>query len=123
MRVALANCKVLPEPDPDAAPLRAAGLDAILLAWDDESAKFSACDLTLLRATWNYPEQPWAVHGVGSAVSTQPSLWSRAEIVRWNIHERCLLKLTAAGLRFVQGTSEPARRAGYGVEVKLFVRT
>jgi glutathione synthase/RimK-type ligase-like ATP-grasp enzyme len=102
MRVALANCAVLPEPDPDAAPLlaalRASGVDAIALAWDDENAKFADCDLTLLRATWNYPEQPERFMAWVSAVSTQTSLWNRAEIVRWNLHKSYLLTLAAAGL-------------------------
>ena len=102
MRVALANCQILPEPDPDAAPLlaalEAAGVDAISLAWDDEDANFAGVDLTLLRATWNYPEQPERFMAWISAVSTQTSLWNRADIVRWNIHKSYLLRLAARGL-------------------------
>ena len=62
MDVALATCVVLPEPDPDAAPLaralEAAGVRARELAWDDPAADFAAARLTLLRSTWNYPSQP-----------------------------------------------------------------
>jgi len=64
MHVALASCADLPEPDLDEAPLlealRATGLTAEVLAWDDPAADFSAARLTVLRATWNYPLRPRA---------------------------------------------------------------
>jgi hypothetical protein len=57
MDVALASCKVLPEPDSDAAPLAqalaAAGISAEVLAWDDPDADFASARLTILRSTWN----------------------------------------------------------------------
>jgi hypothetical protein len=58
--VALASCRGLPRPDSDEPPLlgtlRAAGLRAEVLAWDDPAADFTAARLTLLRSTWNYAE-------------------------------------------------------------------
>ncbi len=61
MRIALASCKRLPEPDPDEQllldALRAAGADARVLAWDDEAAPFAEQDVVVLRSTWNYYER------------------------------------------------------------------
>jgi len=105
MRVAFATCKTLPEPDPDAEPLlralQAQGVEACQLAWDDEHADFSAADLTLLRATWNYPQYPSEFLAWVATVSKQTALWNPAEVVRWNYHKRYLLDLARRGLPIV----------------------
>src|SRR5262245_58488406 len=60
MRVAIATCRQIPEPDVDQTrlleALRAAGVTPTMLAWDDPSADFAAHDLVVLRSTWNYYE-------------------------------------------------------------------
>jgi glutathione synthase/RimK-type ligase-like ATP-grasp enzyme len=103
--VALASCVVLPEPDPDLAPLldalRAAGLSSEARAWDDPDADFGEARLTLLRSTWNYSEQPdrflaWIDH-----VAARSVLWNGRETVRWNAHKRYLLDLEARGVPVV----------------------
>ena len=105
MRVALATCKTLPEPDPDAEPLlralRAQGVDACELAWDDVQCDFSAIDLTLLRATWNYPQYPTEFLTWIGRVSEHTALWNPAEVVRWNHHKGYLLDLACRGLPIV----------------------
>lgn len=105
MHVALASCLTLPEPDPDESPLlsalRARGLAAQTVAWDDPHADFGAAQLTLLRATWNYSEQPERFLAWVHDVSRRSQLWNPAEVVRWNIHKRYLLALAERGVPIV----------------------
>jgi hypothetical protein len=105
MDVALASCMTLPEPDPDEQPtlaaLRAAGLSAATLAWDDPLSDFASARMTLLRATWNYSTEAerfaaWAEH---TAVVSR--LWNPWPIVRWNLHKSYLLDLERAGVPIV----------------------
>jgi glutathione synthase/RimK-type ligase-like ATP-grasp enzyme len=106
MRVAVATCRLLPEPDPDQAPLlsalRDAGVEAQVLAWDDPGApdlhSFNAC---ILRSTWNYYEDlagflRWAE---GAAAATR--LENPLSIVRWNCHKTYLSALAQRGVRVV----------------------
>jgi glutathione synthase/RimK-type ligase-like ATP-grasp enzyme len=100
--VALASCAVLPEPDADLPPLldalRAAGLSADVLAWDEPAADFGAARLTLLRSTWNYSERPAEFLAWIDRVAARSALWNRAETVRWNAHKSYLLDLDARGV-------------------------
>jgi hypothetical protein len=58
MKVALATCLNLPEPDADetllTSALRAAGAEVRLLAWDDPNAEATPGELVVIRSTWNY---------------------------------------------------------------------
>jgi glutathione synthase/RimK-type ligase-like ATP-grasp enzyme len=102
MDVALATCKILPEPDPDAAPLlqaaHAAGLDVAPLAWDDPDADWSAPRLTLLRSTWNYPRHAETFVAWAERVARSSALWNPLSVVRWNVHKGYLLDLERAGV-------------------------
>lgn len=102
MDVALASCRRLPEPDPDAAPLVAAladaGIDARVLAWDDPAADWDAARLTVLRSTWNYPLQPERFFDWATAVSRVSTLFNSLPVVRWNLHKRYLLDLASRGV-------------------------
>jgi glutathione synthase/RimK-type ligase-like ATP-grasp enzyme len=97
MHVALASCRVLPEPDPDAEPLSAAlvraGIEAEVLAWDDPSSDWSRATLTVLRSTWNYPQRPDDFLAWAARAARVTDLWNPLEVVRWNIHKRYLLEL------------------------------
>lgn len=103
MRVAIATCRVKPEPDPDEAPLlaalRARGLAADLLAWDDASApppeKFG---LVVLRSTWNYPQAPDAFRDWCVRAAAATRLLNPLPALRWNLHKRYLLDLQAHGV-------------------------
>jgi hypothetical protein len=105
MDVALATCRVLPEPDTDEAPtlaaLRAAGVDAGTLAWDDPAADFSVARLTVLRATWNYPEDPRGFLAWVERTAAVTEMWNPLAAVRWNLHKRYLLELERAGVPVV----------------------
>jgi glutathione synthase/RimK-type ligase-like ATP-grasp enzyme len=103
--VALATCLVLPEPDADLPllliALRAAGLSAEALAWDDPRADFAGARITLLRSTWNYSEQPAAFLAWVDGVAECSSLWNGPDTVRWNAHKSYLLDLQTRGVQAV----------------------
>lgn len=100
--VALASCRTLPEPDPDAAPLgRAlaeAGLSAEVLAWDDAAADWSRARATVLRSTWNYPSRIDAFLAWARRVDSCSRLWNPLPVVRWNTDKRYLLELERKGI-------------------------
>jgi hypothetical protein len=103
MDIALASCRTLPEPDPDAAPLgqalAAAGLEAEVLAWDHPRANWSKARMTVLRSTWNYPLHLDAFLNWAESVARVSALWNPLPIVRWNSHKRYMLDLEANGIR------------------------
>jgi hypothetical protein len=92
--VALVRCRELPEPDADEQPLlralAAAGIGARSLSWDDPTVDWSAVELSLLRATWNYHLDrvgflAWAERAAGAC-----RLYNPLAVVRWNSHKRYL---------------------------------
>jgi glutathione synthase/RimK-type ligase-like ATP-grasp enzyme len=100
--VALAGCRLLPEPDPDQPLLEAAlqsrGLRAATLAWDDPGTDWTSARLTVLRSTWNYPHRPqdflrWIDH-----TATVTELWNPPAVVHANIHKSYLLDLAERGV-------------------------
>jgi hypothetical protein len=105
MDVALATCRVLPEPDIDEAPtlaaLRAAGISAETVAWDDPQSDFSAARMTVLRATWNYPEHPERFLAWLERTAAVTELWNPLPVLRWNLHKSYLLDLERAGVPVV----------------------
>jgi hypothetical protein len=100
--VALVSCRELPKVDRDQAPLldalRAAGLRAEVLGWDDPGADFSSARLTLLRATWNYSRQPQRFVDWLARTAAVSALWNPLPVVRWNLHKSYLLDLARAGV-------------------------
>jgi len=101
MDVALATCRNLPEPDPDAEPLlealARAGIEARFVAWEDE-LDWSSAPLTLLRSTWNYPRHPEAFLAWAEHVAGVSDLWNPIGAVRWNLHKSYLLDLEKRGV-------------------------
>lgn len=116
MRIALATCAVLPEPDPDEAPainaLRVAGHDAHTLAWDDPAADPAGFDLVVLRATWNYYHDADAFLAWVDRAHAVSRVLNAPEAVRWNIHKKYLCELSRDGVPIVPtryiATDEPA---------------
>lgn len=108
MRIALASCLELPEPDPDQAPtleaLARAGHEAMPVAWDDPRADWGSFDLCLLRATWNYARHVEAFEAWLERVSNQTRLWNPAGVAKANLHKRYLLDLEARGISIVPTT-------------------
>jgi glutathione synthase/RimK-type ligase-like ATP-grasp enzyme len=103
--IALASCAVLPDPDPDEAPLlkalRAAGLTAETLAWDSPRSDFGRARATLLRATWNYPDRPAEFLAWVDRTASRSLLLNAPEAVRWNVHKKYLLELERRGVPVV----------------------
>jgi hypothetical protein len=101
----LATCLTLSDPDPDAAPLeealRAAGIDARWLAWEDPAADWATPAPTLLRSTWNYLHHHEAFVAWAARISAAAPLWNPAAVVRWNSHKGYLAELAAAGVPVV----------------------
>jgi hypothetical protein len=113
MRLRIATCARLPEPDPDQEPLldalRAAGIDARLRAWDGADVDWDAPEATVLRSTWNYYRDvdrflAWAARAARSG-----PLYNGLPAVRWNAHKRYLDELRTAGFPIV-----PTRFIGRG---------
>ena len=102
MRIALATCRNIPEPDVDE-PLMLdafakAGAEAKLLAWDEPSAPFEDYDLVILRSTWNYFEH---LPEFLAWVDRTRGLRNPREIVRWNAVKTYLRDLEARGIDVV----------------------
>ena len=102
MKLRVATCMTLPEPDPDAAPLAAglaaAGIDATVLAWEDPAVDWDAPIPTILRSTWNYSLQLDAFLAWIDRVARAAPLFNPPPIVRANAHKRYLLELASRGV-------------------------
>ncbi len=97
MKIALVNCAVLPEHDPDEAPLlealRRAGHDAATLAWDDPAQDPAAFDACVLRATWNYHRRIGEFRDWLHRAARRTRLINPLDTVLWNLHKRYLTDL------------------------------
>lgn len=112
--VALASCRRLPEPDPDAQPLqdalRAKGWTVEVAAWDDPSVDWSRYRLTLLRSTWNYFEDRDGFLAWAEGVDRASRLLNPLSVVSWNTHKRYLLELEQRGVPTVPTALVPRGR-------------
>ncbi|MBD5787192.1 hypothetical protein IF650_13490 [Cellulosimicrobium terreum] len=98
-RVALATCSVLPDLDPDDAPLVGAlanrGVTAEPTVWDDPDVDWDAYAAVVVRSTWDYSARrdefvAWA--------ERVPRLLNAADVLRWNTDKGYLRELDAAGV-------------------------
>lgn len=108
MKLRVATCRAPHEPDPDAVPLAealaAAGFDAALVAWDDPDADWDAPIPTIVRSTWNYPQELDAFLAWLERAAAAAPLLNPIEICRGNLHKRYLLELAARGVPIVPTT-------------------
>jgi glutathione synthase/RimK-type ligase-like ATP-grasp enzyme len=108
MRLRVATCLTLPEPDPDAEPLAAglaaAGIEAAVLGWDDPAADWSSPIPTIIRSTWNYSLARDAFLAWCDRVAATAPLINPPEIARANSHKRYLLELAARGVPTIPTT-------------------
>jgi glutathione synthase/RimK-type ligase-like ATP-grasp enzyme len=105
LRVALATCRELPEPDPDEPllvdALERAGIATEVVAWDGPDYEWGAVDLCILRSTWNYYEDLSGFLRWAERVASMTTLLNPLEVVRWNLDKRYLLELAARGVPVV----------------------
>lgn len=112
-RIVFAGCRALVEGDGDDAglvgALRARGLHARWLAWDDPECE--RADVVILRATWDYIDR---LDEFLAWTRRVPNLLNGPEIVAWNTDKRYLSDLAAAGVPVV-----PSRFFAPGEPVRL----
>jgi len=108
VKLRVATCVTLPEPDVDEAPLASAlaagGFDAQLLAWDDPAADWDAPLPTIIRSTWNYAlDVERFLAWIDRAAASGP-LFNPPDVIGGNLHKRYLLELAARGVPVVPTT-------------------
>ncbi|MDX6197845.1 MAG: hypothetical protein QOJ79_996 [Actinomycetota bacterium] len=102
MRVALAGCRALDDPDEPAliAALARAGVAAQGHPWDDD-LDWSSYDLVVVRSTWDYIARREEFLAWAGAV---PRLANPVSVLRWNTDKRYLERLAAVGVPVVPTT-------------------
>ena len=102
MRVALAGCTALDDPDEPAliAALAAVGVAAEGRPWDAD-VDWSSYNLVVVRSTWDYVERREEFLAWADAV---PRLANPAAVLRWNTDKRYLQRLADAGVPVVPTT-------------------
>ena len=105
MRVDLATCRVLPEPDPDQEPLvqalAAVGIDARLRAWDAPDPADPPADLCVVRSTWNYHERRDDFLAWAARVAARTPVLNPLPILRWSTDKAYLRDLADRGVPVV----------------------
>lgn len=105
MRIAIATCLSLPEPDPDEpallAALASAGHEARAVAWDDGAAPIEGVDACIIRSTWNYYRKTEAFAAWIDAVALKTRLFNPPHVVHWNLHKGYLRDLERGGAPIV----------------------
>src|SRR6185436_11765353 len=101
MRLRIATCRPLPEPDPDEelllSALRARGIDARMAAWNDPRETWREPVTTVIRSTWDYVHDLERFLAWAQAAASVAPLWNPLEVVHWNSHKSYLEELEQAG--------------------------
>lgn len=101
MKVRIATCEPLPEPDVDEdlllEALRDAGVDAQMVPWQDADA-WSQPIPTVIRSTWDYIHHLEAFSSWVEQAQAVAPLWNPMHVVLGNLHKRYLLQLEAQGV-------------------------
>jgi glutathione synthase/RimK-type ligase-like ATP-grasp enzyme len=105
MRVDLATCQVLPEPDPDQELLRdalaRAGVEARLHAWDAPAAPDPPADLCVVRSTWNYHLRRDEFLAWAEQTAARTPVLNPLPVLRWSTDKSYLGDLAARGVPVV----------------------
>ncbi len=102
MKIALATCFNIPEPDIDEALMLESfdrrGHEVYLAAWEDSTIDWSDFDAVIVRSTWNYPLNAdrfadWIQH-----VDAATTLLNPANVMLGNLNKRYLIGLGERGV-------------------------
>lgn len=112
MDVALVTCAALPGLHADDRhlldALRAAGVDARPVVWEDAHHDWGAARLTVMRSAWDYAFRREQFLAWADRVAGRTTLWNSARMVRWNTHKRYLCDLAERGVSVVPTVLLPA---------------
>jgi glutathione synthase/RimK-type ligase-like ATP-grasp enzyme len=104
MRLRIATCRPLPEPDPDEdlllAALAAAGIEATMCDWRD-AGRWGDAVPTVVRSTWDYIHHLDAFRGWVARTAAAGPFWNPADAMLDNLDKRYLLDLMARGVPVV----------------------
>jgi glutathione synthase/RimK-type ligase-like ATP-grasp enzyme len=106
-RVALVTYDPGEEPSADrdlpvlGAALEAAGVEAVVVHWDDPVVDWGAFDLALIRSTWDYSWRVAEFVGWAERCGRLTRLANPAAVVRWNTDKRYVGDLAVAGVPVV----------------------
>lgn len=105
MRIAIATCRPLPEPDVDEPllleALANAGIEAEMTAWDNAKTMWGSYDACVVRSTWNYPEQPVAFRNWVTSTGQAVRLFNPPLAMAGNINKRYLQDFASGGVATV----------------------
>lgn len=98
--VALVTWTALPDGDPDdralLLALRARGVAAAYVPWDDAATDWPGVRLAVLRSPWNYTWTTADFLAWCDRAAATTTLWNPPGLVRWNAHKGYLRDLAAA---------------------------
>jgi O-ureido-D-serine cyclo-ligase len=124
MRIALVTAISAFRLDEDLAPLQsalhAAGIDAPIVAWDDDTVSWGRFDAALLRSPWDYTQRLGEFLAWAERTDAQTRLLNPLEVVRDNTDKHYLGALAARGLAVVPSRFvEPGDDAGKALKAFL----
>lgn len=78
--------------------LRAGGVDAEVVVWDDPSVRWDTYDRVVLRSTWDYPQRLGSFLEWLERVAAVTDLRNPVPMVRWSLDKHYLADLDRAGV-------------------------
>jgi hypothetical protein len=102
VKLRIATCRPLPEPDPDEDllldALAAAGVRARMAAWNDPHELWDEPAATVIRSTWDYIHDVDGFMAWAARAAAAGPLWNGLGAIEQNVHKRYLLDLAGRGL-------------------------
>jgi glutathione synthase/RimK-type ligase-like ATP-grasp enzyme len=104
--IGLVTSAELPNLDPDCQPLlsalKALGVQASPVIWDDPACNWGRMKGAIIQSTWDYQTRRQAFLQWAETVSQQTRLWNPASIVRWNTDKTYLHTFAQRGVTTVE---------------------
>ncbi len=123
MDVALITCAALPGLHADdrclLRALRAAGIRAEPVVWEDRYVDWGTVRICLLRSAWDYAFRRAQFLDWAALAAVRSRLWNPGSVVSWNTHKRYLVDLAERGVPVVPTRVLPA---GSAVDLEVALR-